>query len=358
MLELRKSVAALTHSQSRTCEAREQQQNLVLSVIQRLKWAAGANPALGEVMSAFDNAVLASCEKLTRQHSLAVVTVNTCNAILHYEALRTRTSESLNNDASFFKVVKHWEEICTLMGNLAIGVSVVEEKLLELLLRQQQPLEGNVDANWLRQAEKLVAETIVETQNGLQERQTMMLLTQESLKERIGNLQAVMAEHHRLMTDVRVLLRSMAKQQDVAGLHDFLTKYRLLTESITCLVKELQQTENLDVARALEADAELETFAVNMPPLYDELMYNFAFYDADSGEQLGKGSRLKMARQESFSPRKGVRDPMTGKGMLMKLMFRQLAVHVSIHFSFSSVVNSSYLCELGVILNCVILYKF
>jgi PI-3-kinase-related kinase SMG-1 len=104
MLELRKTAAGLSNLQVRVNEAREQQQNLVTSAVQRLKWAAGANPALGEVMAAFDNAVLTSSEKLTRQAGLSALVVNTCNAILHYEALRTRTQESIANDANFIKL--------------------------------------------------------------------------------------------------------------------------------------------------------------------------------------------------------------------------------------------------------------
>ena len=104
MLELRKTATGLSNLQVRVNEAREQQQNLVTSAVQRLKWAAGANPALGEVMAAFDNAVITSCEKLTRQATLSACIVNACNSILHYEALRTRTQESMANDANFVKL--------------------------------------------------------------------------------------------------------------------------------------------------------------------------------------------------------------------------------------------------------------
>lgn len=320
MVELRKTATALTTLQSRVCEAREQQQNLVASAIQRLKWAAGANPALSEVMSAFDNAVLTSCEKLTRQHNLAAMVVNTCNSILHYEALRTRTSESVTSDTNFIKLVKHWEESCKLTMNLTISVTMIEESLVELL-----QLENAVDANWLRQAEKIIADAIVDTQKKLQEKQDALVNIHECLREQVANLQIVLAEHHRLMSDVRVLLRTLAKQENIVGLQEFLTTYRSFTESISSVVKELE-SENLDPLRAVAVKGELENLASKMPALYEELL-EFANEQKVATKALDRESRkAKLIRQDSvcLSPRKGiplVRDPTTGKGNKMKLFF-------------------------------------
>ncbi|XP_014477330.1 PREDICTED: serine/threonine-protein kinase SMG1 isoform X2 [Dinoponera quadriceps] len=316
MLELRKTAAALSALQSRVCEAREQQQNLVSSAIQRLKWAAGANPALGEVMSAFDNAVLSSCEKLTRQHNLAAMVVNTCNSILHYEALRTRTSESVTHDANFVKLTKHWEESCVLTVNLNITVTMIEESLVQLL-----QLENNVDANWLKQAEKIVSEAILETQKKLQDKQDTLYTVQVCLRERVANLQSVLTEHHRLMSDVRVLLRTMAKQENIVGLQDFLSAYRAFTENVSTVVKELE-SEKFDTARSVTIKEELQGLAIKAPGLYNELLEFASEQRLNTAKNAEKDSRKKskLVRQDSvcMSPRKGVplaRDPTTGKAV-------------------------------------------
>ncbi|XP_034180761.2 serine/threonine-protein kinase Smg1 isoform X1 [Osmia lignaria lignaria] len=340
MLELRKTAAALTGLQSRVCEAREQQQNLVSSAVQRLKWAAGANPALGEVMSAFDNAVLASCEKLTRQHNLATSVISTCNSILHYEALRTRTSESVTHDTNFVKLVKHWEESCILTINLNITVTAIEESLVELL-----QMESNVDMNWLKQAERFISEAILEVQKKLQEKQEGLLAAQEHLRERVLNLQRVLTEHHRLMSDVRILLRSMVKQENIEGLQEFLSSYRSFTESISAIVKELE-SDILDVNRGRIIKQDLENMATTVPNLYNELLEFANERKMNSVKMLEKqketekekereGEREneieasniglmkkkgKLIRQEGvcYSPRKGVplaRDPTTGKAV-------------------------------------------
>lgn len=322
-MELRKTATALTNLQSRVCESREQQQSLVSSVIQRLKWAAGANPALGEVMSAFDNAVLTSCEKLTRQHNQAAMVVNTCNSILHYEALRTRTSESMTHDANFVKLTKHWEESCIMTVNLNITVTTIEESLVQLLQLQ----DNNVDTNWLKQAEKIVSEAIIETQKKLQEKQKNLYTAEMCLKERVTALQIVLTEHHRLMSDIRVLLRTMAKQENIVGLQEFLSTYRSFTENISAVVKELE-SENFDSARGMAIKNELEAMSIKAPGLYNELLEfaNEQRVNSTKGTEQDHllKKRNKLSRQESVcqSPKKGVplaRDPTTGKGKLSRV---------------------------------------
>lgn len=329
MLELRKKAAKLSNLQSRVCEAREQQQNLVSSAIQRLKWAAGANPALGEVMSAFDNAVLSACDKLTRQHNLAAMVVNTCNSILHYEALRTRTSESVTHDANLVKLIKHWEESCILTANLNITVTMTEESLVQLL-----QLENNVDATWLKQAEKMVSEAIIDTQKKLQEKQEALFTVEDYLRERVMNLQNVLAEHHRLMSDVRALLKTMVKQENIDGLQDFLFAYRSFTENVSAVVKELE-AENFDSARGMVMKEELEVMAIKVPSLYNRLLAFASEHKLNSAKgtekpasnlprKRKKKKKGKLVRQDSvyLSPRKGIplaRDPTTGKGRYRSL---------------------------------------
>lgn len=102
-----------------------------------------------------------------------------------------------------------------LTSNLNISVSPIEESLVELL---QISTENSIDANWLRQTEKLISDAIVEAQKKSQERQEILVASQQALREHVGMLQSIVADHHKLMNDVRLLLRSMAKQENIPGL--------------------------------------------------------------------------------------------------------------------------------------------
>lgn len=104
MTKLRKSSSSLMSLQPKLTEARELQRTLVGNVEQRLKWAAGANPAVHEVMAAFESSVKLLDKRLDEDQALATVVANTCAAILRHEALRTRTTEALSNDEIMLKV--------------------------------------------------------------------------------------------------------------------------------------------------------------------------------------------------------------------------------------------------------------
>lgn len=104
MTKLRKSSSSLLSLQPKLTEAREMQKTLVGNVEQRLKWAAGANPAVHEVMAAFDSSVKLLDKRLDEDQALAAVVANTCASILRHEALRTRTTEALSNDEAMLKV--------------------------------------------------------------------------------------------------------------------------------------------------------------------------------------------------------------------------------------------------------------
>lgn len=91
--------------QPKLTEARELQKMLIGNVEQRLKWAAGANPAVHEVMAAFETSVKQLDNRLDEDQALASVVASTCASILRHEALRTRTSEALTNDDAMQKVI-------------------------------------------------------------------------------------------------------------------------------------------------------------------------------------------------------------------------------------------------------------
>lgn len=320
MVELRKNATALTALQSRVIEAHENQQNLVATAIQRLKWAAGANPALVEVMAAFDTAVANSAKRLTRQAELSTAVAMTCNSVFHFEALRTHTQESKTNDTNFLTLFKFWEESCVLYESLNPGLTSFEENLAEILPDDQ----GSDDA-WLTKTEAMVSESIIQDQKDLQENQELLKSSRQDLQDEVGLLQEHVAEHHKLMNEVRSLLRSMAKHENISGLQDYLLNYRSWTEKLSATVKELE-SEDLDCARAAPLKAELEDLTEKTPEIYSKLL-SFAQQNSGGNDQKSLESfskKQKSIKQDGvlLSPRKmvvAVRDPTTGKGESNKI---------------------------------------
>ncbi|KAK7788245.1 hypothetical protein R5R35_001254 [Gryllus longicercus] len=206
MREVRKTSSALLALQARLNEAQEQQNILVASVEQRLKWAAGANPALNEVMAAFECALQKRTTRLGLEQRLAAVVGNTCNAILHHEALRTRTSEAIANDTSFMQMLEQLEKSCILSSGCEHVITSAEEALVQLLIP-----EGCVDINWIHKAELLISDKVKSLQEQKGKLHDDLFTAQENLKKHVMTIRGFLSVHHRLVSDVRNLLKSMAK---------------------------------------------------------------------------------------------------------------------------------------------------
>ncbi|XP_044735996.1 serine/threonine-protein kinase SMG1 isoform X2 [Chrysoperla carnea] len=321
MMELRKNSSTLLGMQQRLTEAREQQRSLVSSAEQRLKWAAGANPALSDVMAAFECAVNIREDRLTLEQKLALQVGNTCSALLHHEALRTRTSEGMSHDAAFIALLNQWEQACTLLSQCTSTISSTEESLMELL-----PVEGNlIDASWVKKSSNMISDMIAT-------RQQLMLLQSENvsvvrdlLKASVDSLKDLWNTHHHLMGDIRNLLKSISKNDDcclLQGLHDYLRSYYSYSEKITAAFFALNNnntsgsTEDLNADDVEKALHNLEDIVQLTSPIYDDLLkFKIDMTSYNTSSKVKQQQRPPLLRQDPIwqqSPRKQTAQPLQG----------------------------------------------
>lgn len=310
MLELRKTCAALVAMQPRLSEAHEQQSALVASAEQRLKWAAGANPALSEVMCAFETSVSKSNEQLIMEQRSATMVANICNYVVQHEALRTRTSEALANDSAFLQLIENWKKSCYLCSNLNFNLSTVEEGLVKLL----SP-EHCIDWAWIAKAEGLISDSVKTLVHQIEPQQIAVFSAQDCVKTKASSIRSLLNTHHRIMADIRTLLKTMTKFEDsgVAGLGEYLTRYKAYTECLSALFKSLVSDEELTTEKVHAVLNEITIIQEETPGIYEELLQ---FSIDNSSKVINK--RPPLVRQESvcMSPKHGVpRDPHTGKAV-------------------------------------------
>lgn len=103
--DLRNEIATLRVLQCKLAEAREQQKTLIASAGQRLKWAAGANPDLNEVLSAFECAVSGRDSRLDLEQQISNAVLTTSGMVLQHELLRIQTPEAKTVDKLFVSIV-------------------------------------------------------------------------------------------------------------------------------------------------------------------------------------------------------------------------------------------------------------
>lgn len=93
---------------------RAKYQELLSTVEQRLKWACGANPDLQSVFDAFSSSFTRQMESLRILTSISKTACSTANAVLHFEALRTQSAESVNSDSAFIALVGECQNAASL----------------------------------------------------------------------------------------------------------------------------------------------------------------------------------------------------------------------------------------------------
>ncbi|XP_048487694.1 serine/threonine-protein kinase SMG1-like [Plutella xylostella] len=131
--------------------------SLVTAAHQRVKWGAGANPALKSTVEALEVSWLSARSAATALAGAARGAGAAGGALpVKYKHARTAT-----------QALAHWEKACTLAQKYALNVSAVEESLMEML----HP-EGSIDAHWVSNVSCLLRDMISSLTSSLASAQT------------------------------------------------------------------------------------------------------------------------------------------------------------------------------------------
>ncbi|XP_034250537.1 serine/threonine-protein kinase SMG1 [Thrips palmi] len=325
MCDLQRSHDALIVLQSQIKEVHERQQSLVTTVEQRLKWAAGANPAVNEVLSAFACAVEALEERIQREQGMASVMTSTCGSILHHEFIRSNCPAGMQMDTIFLQLVDQCEKSCHISCETGEVLSPAEESLLQMV-----SLEGQVDKAWIQKAEVAISDKIKMLQQKMASAQEMVFSGQESIKSQVSVLRTHLSSHNRLMGDVRSLIKSMAKFEDGAfvGLGDYMVRYRAYSDQLISLTRQLTSADSLVHTHVGTILSQVQLLIDNTSAIYEDLLCFSSPLENEEVSDTANNTRSKrptLVRQSSvcFSPKKGMpcpekelrRDPHTGKAM-------------------------------------------
>lgn len=182
---------------------------LITAIMQRLKWAVGANPDLNELMTQFSRSVTSKRDLLDKACLLAAITLKHCTSVLQYEKLRVSTVEALDEDQRFLDLVSRWEKSCMMAQSCSTMVTPTECRIGELL----DP-EGPIDRTWLNNVASLIDDMTDQVQQEIGSSEKEIVSAQDDLQSCAHRLRALMATHHRIAGKVLHLLKSMYRLVD------------------------------------------------------------------------------------------------------------------------------------------------
>lgn len=232
LLQLSTAIKTVTSWQTTVKKIREEIGTIVAAIVQRLKWAAGANPAIIELFTSFTNTVNTNKLHFDRCAKLMSKAMSYCESVLHYEALRLRSTDASLQDQIFLNLVARWEKSCLLTASCANAVSPVEEALVELL----DP-EGPIDHVWLGNVAALIDDMTDQVQSEINQVEKDIFTSQDNLYSDAQRLRTLMGIHHRMAGEVRTLLRSTLRIDGphVNSIKDYLKRYKEFLDVVSDL---------------------------------------------------------------------------------------------------------------------------
>lgn len=231
MLQLDETTKTLTTVKSTIQRQRDELLVLITAINQRLKWAAGANPNLVDLMNDFVSAIATRHDLIERIGLLATLTLKESSSILQYEKLRVSTTEALEEDQKFLNLVARWEKCCTLTQTSTNMVTPTEAGLIELL----DP-EGPIDRMWLNNVAGLIDEMVNQVQQDISKMEREIVDSQDELQSCAYRLRALMATHNRIAPKILSLVNAIYRiidEDKKAIIGEYVDKHNLMKETVT-----------------------------------------------------------------------------------------------------------------------------
>ncbi|KAG8199800.1 hypothetical protein JTE90_000893 [Oedothorax gibbosus] len=342
MSEIRKTVSGLVALDCVVNSAQERYLNLTAGIEQRLKWAAGANPSLAAVQEEFEAAIAAKTELCASANQVSQELVNVCNSILHFEALRTRTTEALSSDTVFLALITRCKETCELAESCQSQITNTEEHLISF-----KPLDKDgVTQEWLTTIMQRVSLALGSSREKLEHQKGVTNACWESLHLLVAHMHELISIHHKLMSEVRHILRNLAKHEEQeygsehkseGPIHQFTSSYREFSERLSALVSKL--LANAQEAEVSSLEREIPDLSLAAKDIYERLVSLagplgnrkggvVTVTDLEGKGQMKKGLMAPVCDsvlQRSKTSRSGTpkkcnitRDPRTGKAVQEK----------------------------------------
>lgn len=209
LMQLQASIQSLTSWHLSLNKIDEELKACTLSIMQRLKWAAGANPLINDLMNKFESISNANAISCQRENKYAEKTLKYSLATINYEMLRFKTPKAIMGDEELLNFLQQWENVCHAERQVAHTVTPIEEGLIELL----NP-DGPIDSMWIENVTTLIDEMINQVHNEIDSNEKIMVNAQDNLHLVAHKLRNLMTNHHRIFSDMKSLLKSILKSDD------------------------------------------------------------------------------------------------------------------------------------------------
>ncbi|XP_061714847.1 serine/threonine-protein kinase SMG1, partial [Cydia pomonella] len=261
----------LAAAMERLTAAAAKAQGLLTAAHQRVKWGAGANPALQSPLSALEAAWAARSVRARRLAAAARALAQHARAAAAMRAQHAKTAKTAR------QALAHWEKACTLSQKYSLKVTDAQHALMEML----HP-EGNIDQHWVESVNSLLVDMISSLSREAGSLAQRGAGSAERLAARAAGLAAPAAARAALAHDICPPLQALQHVNDgINPASEILAREKRITELLNII-----NDTSAGPAAVTAAAAEL---TVRLPAVYTDLAELGARWAAESGaRRLGR----------------------------------------------------------------------
>lgn len=292
LIQLQNFTQALSNWNVSIQKIHEELKQCTTVVLQRLKWASGANPMVNELMKSFESISNVKTIQLEKDKQHAAEALKHCCSVLNYEMLRFKTPKAIMSDEEFLNFLQQWENVCIAERNIAHTVNPIEEALVELL----DP-EGKIERAWINNVTSLIDDMINQVHSEIDVNEKSMTVARDNLDMCAHKLRVFIASHHRISADIRNLLKAMLKHDDSdqnKALKEYLMKYKTFIDNVTELHGNVLSKDFTDVM----VKRTIEQVDVSLS-IINEIYNDLFTFEKSLSTTLTEGNHKRMLRNQS-----------------------------------------------------------
>ncbi|XP_072167614.1 serine/threonine-protein kinase SMG1-like [Diadema setosum] len=306
MSDMRKRLQALINMEGAVNSIQEQAVRVQASICQRLKWAAGANPSLANIMKEVDASIQAKSQICSLETKRASEVGALCHAILHFEGMRTRTSESVYADSNFHDLLQRCLHVCTSIEARKANLSSTEE---EFLVLKPLTVDKPINNKWLKGLGEAVRKKMAEARNRAAEAEAKINADKETVQTMVDVVKMGLTTHNGLMSEVKGMLRVIAEDEEEGGsgmaeARRFKSFYKQYSETFAAMLGNILMvtaSESEDKLHELsEVKPTIHTLTAHVQGMYDRLV-NIA--SPSAGENEAVHGEMKGVSGSTEAPR-------------------------------------------------------
>ncbi|XP_030839844.1 serine/threonine-protein kinase SMG1 isoform X2 [Strongylocentrotus purpuratus] len=278
MSDMRKRLQALQSIEGAIGTMQERALGVQGRVCQRLKWAAGANPSLANVMKDVDASIQDKTQLYTLETKRASEIGALCHAILHFEGMRTRTSESVYADNGFHDILQRCLQVCNSLETRSANLSLAEEDYLAL---KPLTIDRPINNKWIKGLSESIRKKVTECQGKAAEAEAKIEADKETVQTMVDVVKMGLTTHNELMSEVKGMLRVIAEDEEggsagMAEAQRFKTFYKQYSETFATMLGRILTTSSHDNSEKLqeliEVKPTIHSLIDHVKGMYDRLV--------------------------------------------------------------------------------------